>query len=161
MSRLILFNVFDVSKHPGRTLQASSFKFSITSGWRICCKILQEKLLFGPHDYQLDGIRVTHASEGQDVIAILATESGKSAYIYMLATVLLALAKNSSLITSNKRFSPFFFFDNCAWRWPCIIICTAISRNIYVSRKLKCNVCLKTTHDEWCTWICICLKSCP
>ena len=82
-----------------RNTPEEPFKFSITSGWRICCKILQEKLLFGPHDYQLDGIRVTHASDGQDVIAILATESGKSAYIYMLATVLPALAENSSLIT--------------------------------------------------------------
>ena len=79
-----------------------SFKFSSLLGWRICRKILQEKLPFGPHDYQLDGI--THALDGQDVIAISATGSGKSAYIYMLATVLLALAENPSLVPSNKRF---------------------------------------------------------
>jgi ATP-dependent helicase YprA (DUF1998 family) len=79
------------------------FKFSSPSGWRICHKIIQEKLPFGPHNYQLDGI--THALDGQDVIAISATGSGKSAYIYMLTTVLLALGKDPSLVPSKKRFS--------------------------------------------------------
>ncbi|KAF8805678.1 hypothetical protein BYT27DRAFT_7104026, partial [Phlegmacium glaucopus] len=45
---------------------------------------------FGPHDYQLDGI--TYALHGQDVIAISATRSGKSACIYIFAIVLV-LAK--------------------------------------------------------------------
>ena len=79
------------------------FKFSSPSGWRICRKIIQEKLPFGPHDYQLDGI--THALDGQDVIAISATGSGKSAYIYMLATVLVALGKDPSLSPSKREFS--------------------------------------------------------
>ena len=79
------------------------FKFSSPLGRKICRKIIQEKLPFGPHDYQLDGI--THALDGQDVITISATGSGKSAYIYMLATVLVALGKNPSLVPSNKRFS--------------------------------------------------------
>ena len=79
------------------------FKFSSPSGWKICRKIIQERLPFGPHDYQLDGI--THALDGQDVIAISATGSGKSAYIYMLATVLVALGRDPSLVPSNRRFS--------------------------------------------------------
>ena len=76
------------------------FKFSSPSGWKICCKIIQERLPFRPHDYQLDGI--THALDGQDVIAISATGSGKSAYtsIYMLATVLVALG-DPSLVPSD------------------------------------------------------------
>jgi hypothetical protein len=63
------------------------------------------RLPFGPHDYQLDGI--AHALDGQDVtvIAISATGSGKSAYIYMLATVLVALGKDPSLVPSKRRFS--------------------------------------------------------
>ena len=80
------------------------FKFCSPSGWTICHQIIQERLPFGPHDYQLDGI--THALDGQDVIAISATGSGKSAYIYMLATVLVALGKDPSLVSeSKKRFS--------------------------------------------------------
>jgi hypothetical protein len=99
-------DAFDVSKQPRGTLQASSFKFSNPSGWRICRKIIQDtRLPFGPHDYQLDGI--THALDGQDVtvIAISATGSGKSAYIYMLATVLVALGKDPSLVPSKRKIS--------------------------------------------------------
>jgi ATP-dependent helicase YprA (DUF1998 family) len=81
------------------------FKFSSPSGWRICRKIIQERLPFGPHDYQLDGITHALQLDGQDVIAISATGSGKSAYIYMLATVLVALGKDPSLVPSKKRFS--------------------------------------------------------
>ena len=39
-----------------------------------------------------------------DVVAVLATESGKSAYIYMLVIILLALAKNPSIATVKKKF---------------------------------------------------------
>jgi len=52
----------------------------------------QECLPFGPHDCQPDGI--THALDEQAVIVISVTESGKSAYIHMLATVPVALEKN-------------------------------------------------------------------
>ena len=55
-------------------------KFSSPHGWQICRKIIADRLPFGPHDYQLEGI--THALDGQDVIAVSATGSGKSAYIY-------------------------------------------------------------------------------
>ena len=93
------------------------FKFSSPSGWKICRKIIQERLPFGPHDYQLEGI--THALDGQDIIAISATGSGKSAYtsIYMFATVLVALGRDPSLVPSDflgffgafwPKFSSFF-----------------------------------------------------
>ena len=79
-------------------LPSNSFKFASPRGWQIWRKILTDALPFGPHcgpngsDYQLDGI--THALDGQDVVAVSATGSGKSAYIYMLAVLLLALANN-------------------------------------------------------------------
>ena len=38
------------------------------------------------------------------VVAVLATGSGKSAYIYMLVIILLALAKNPSIATVKKKF---------------------------------------------------------
>ena len=73
-------------------LPSNSFKFASPRGWQICRKILTDALPFGPHDFQLDGI--THALDGQDVVAVSATGSGKSAYIYMLAVLLLTLANN-------------------------------------------------------------------
>ncbi|KIK06881.1 hypothetical protein K443DRAFT_69566, partial [Laccaria amethystina LaAM-08-1] len=51
--------------------------------------------------------------DGQDVIAISATGSGKSAYIYMLATVLVALGKDPSLVPSKRVFS----------RDPVLVVC--------------------------------------
>ena len=78
------------------------FKFSSPHGWQICRKIITDKLPFGPHDYQLEGI--TKALDGQDVVAVSATGSGKSAYIYMLAIILLELAKDPSLSPSKKKF---------------------------------------------------------
>jgi superfamily II DNA/RNA helicase len=86
-----------------QNLAKEPFKFNSPLGWRICRKIIQEKPPFRPHDYQLDGI--THALDRQDVITISATGSGKSAYIYMLATVLVALGKDPSLVLSKRVFS--------------------------------------------------------
>jgi hypothetical protein len=68
------------------------FKFSSPHGWQVCRKIITDKL---PHDYQLEGI--TQALDGQDVVAVSATGSGKSVYIYMLAIILLKLANNPLL----------------------------------------------------------------
>jgi len=78
------------------------FKFSSPHGWQICRKIIIDKLPFGPHDYQLDGI--TQALDGQDVVAVSATGSGKSAYIYMLAIILLELANDPLLSPIKKKF---------------------------------------------------------
>jgi ATP-dependent helicase YprA (DUF1998 family) len=61
-----------------------NFKFSSPHGWQICRKVITDKLPFGPHDYQLEGI-TQPALDGRDVLAVSATGSGKSAYIYMFA----------------------------------------------------------------------------
>jgi len=78
-----------------------SFRFSSPRGWQICRKILTDRLPFGPHDYQLE--EITQALDGQDVVAVSATGSGKSAYIYMLAILLLELAKDPSLSPMKKK----------------------------------------------------------
>ena len=78
------------------------FKFSSPHGWQVCRKIIADKLPFGPHDYQLEGI--TQALDRQDVFAVLATGSGKSVYIYMLAIILLELA-NDPLLQYRRQFS--------------------------------------------------------
>jgi superfamily II DNA/RNA helicase len=71
-------------------------------GWQICRKIITDKLPFGPNDYQLEGI--TQALDGQDVVAVSATGSGKSVYIYMLAIILLELANDPLLSPIEKKF---------------------------------------------------------
>jgi len=81
------------------------FKFSSPHEWQVCHKIIADKLPFGPHDYQLEGI--TQALDGQDVFAVSATGSGKSAYIYMLAIILLELA-NNLLLQYRRQFSVLF-----------------------------------------------------
>ena len=43
-----------------------SFQFSSPCRWQICHKILTDRLPFGPHDYQLEGI--TQALDGQNYI---------------------------------------------------------------------------------------------
>jgi len=72
-----------------------NFLFSSTAGWTLCRKILLEKLPFCPHDYQLEGI--TAILDGKDLLAISATGSGKSGYIYMLMHIILAILEQPSL----------------------------------------------------------------
>jgi ATP-dependent helicase YprA (DUF1998 family) len=71
------------------------FLFSSIEGWTLCRKILSERLPFCPHDYQLDGI--TAILDGKDLLAISATGSGKSGYIYMLMHTILAILERPSL----------------------------------------------------------------
>ncbi|KAF9475610.1 hypothetical protein BDN70DRAFT_935715 [Pholiota conissans] len=76
------------------------FKFHSPQGYALCRKILSTRLPFGPHDYQLDGI--TAVLDGVDMLAITATGSGKSGYIYMLMHVILAILESPSLYPSAK-----------------------------------------------------------
>ncbi|TFK57843.1 P-loop containing nucleoside triphosphate hydrolase protein [Pluteus cervinus] len=71
------------------------FKFNSEEGWALCRKILGSKLPFSPHDYQLEG--VTRILDGEDVLAIMATGSGKSAYIYMPILVIQAIKEDLAL----------------------------------------------------------------
>lgn len=75
--------------------QDTPFTFQGPLGRQLCRQILLEKLPFGPHDYQLDVI--TRILDGEDVIAVSATGSGKSAYIYMVMIIALAILDNKSL----------------------------------------------------------------
>ncbi|KAF8814256.1 hypothetical protein BYT27DRAFT_7266458, partial [Phlegmacium glaucopus] len=61
--------------------------FGSSEGQDLCCQIIHKCLPFGPYDYQLDGI--TAVLDGIDMLAVSATGSGKSAYIYMLIHVIL------------------------------------------------------------------------
>ena len=78
------------------------FKFSEPNGWIFCREILKKHLPFSPHDYQLEG--VTEALDGNDVMAITATGSGKSAYIYMLVLILQELGSNTPQFSIGRHF---------------------------------------------------------
>jgi ATP-dependent helicase YprA (DUF1998 family) len=75
------------------------FLFNSIEGWTLYRKILSERLPFCPHDYQLDGITaiIFFILDGKDFLAISATGSGKSGYIYMLMHTILAILERPSL----------------------------------------------------------------
>ena len=54
----------------------TKFKFDSPVGWELCCQILKERLPFGPHDYQLEGVAAI--LDKRDFIGVSATGSGKS-----------------------------------------------------------------------------------
>jgi ATP-dependent helicase YprA (DUF1998 family) len=76
------------------------FKFSSPAGWQICRQILKERLPFGPHDYQLDG--VSAILDKQVFVGVSATGSGKSAYSYMVLHVIQGLQAQPRLCPSAK-----------------------------------------------------------
>ncbi|KAF9554361.1 P-loop containing nucleoside triphosphate hydrolase protein [Agrocybe pediades] len=76
------------------------FKFESPEGRNLCRKILEQRLPYGPHDFQLDGI--TAVLDGFDLLAISATGPGKSAYIYMLLHVILGLLDSPTLCPTAK-----------------------------------------------------------
>ena len=70
------------------------------TGWALCHQILLKQLPFGPHDYQLQGI--ASMLDGNNLLAISATVSGKTAYIYMLMHVILAIVEDPTLCPTVK-----------------------------------------------------------
>lgn len=78
----------------------ATFKFSSKAGWQLCRQILKERLPFGPHDYQLEGISAI--LDKRDFIGVSATGSGKSAYAYMVLHIIQALQAQPTLCPSAK-----------------------------------------------------------
>lgn len=76
----------------------NNFLFSSIEGLSLCRKILLQRLPFCPHDYQLEGISAI--LDGKDLLAISATGSGKTGYIYMLMHILIAIIDQPSLCPS-------------------------------------------------------------
>ena len=69
--------------------------FSSPEGIALCHQILQNQLPYCLHDYQLEG--VARILDGQNLVAIIKTGGGKSAYIYMVLIVIQAIQKDKSL----------------------------------------------------------------
>ncbi|KII90032.1 hypothetical protein PLICRDRAFT_108348 [Plicaturopsis crispa FD-325 SS-3] len=76
------------------------FTFSSPAGYDLCRQILSKSLPFDPHDYQLEGI--CKALDGNNLVALTSTGSGKSGFFYMYMLVVLAITKNPSLCPSVR-----------------------------------------------------------
>ena len=76
------------------------FTFNSEEGWALCRQILLEQLPSGPEDYQLQGI--TSMLDRNNLLAISATGSGKSAYIFMFMHVILAILEDPTLCPTAK-----------------------------------------------------------
>ena len=77
-----------------------NFTFNSEVGWALCPQILLKRLPFCSHDYQPQGI--TSMLDGNNLLVISATGSGKSAYIYMLMHVILAILEDPTLCPTVK-----------------------------------------------------------
>jgi ATP-dependent helicase YprA (DUF1998 family) len=78
--------------------QNPSWKFHSEAGYALCRQIILKNLSFGPHDYQLEGI--TKVLDGENLIAIIKTSGGKSAYIYMVLLIITAIQQEPALCPS-------------------------------------------------------------
>ncbi|KAI0360868.1 P-loop containing nucleoside triphosphate hydrolase protein [Trametes cingulata] len=80
---------------PACSAEAARFAFSSQPGLDLARKTLEGLLPYTPHDYQLEG--VCKLLDGLDLIAVLATGSGKTGYYLMYMLMLRELSKNPHL----------------------------------------------------------------
>ena len=73
----------------------SQYVFSTTEGRALVRKTLRNSIPYDPHDYQLEG--VCQVLDGRDLLAALATGSGKTGFYYMYMLMLIELSENPSL----------------------------------------------------------------
>ncbi len=83
------------------TARPPSFVFSSVAGYTLLRHTLRDRIPYCPHDYQLEG--VCQLLDGNDLIAVLATGSGKTAYYLLYILMLVALSSDSSLCTPSFR----------------------------------------------------------
>lgn len=74
---------------------SSRYAFSTSEGHALVRRVLRQHLPYDPHDYQLEGI--CHVLDGHDLLAVLATGSGKTGLYFMYMLMLIELSKNPAL----------------------------------------------------------------
>jgi superfamily II DNA or RNA helicase len=99
------------------------FVFSSPEGFALCRRILREYLSFDPHDVQIEG--VCKVLDGVDLLAILATGTGKTSFLSMYMLVILAINNDPSLCPSAK------FPEN-----PCMLV---ICPTKYLEHQMVCQ----------------------
>jgi ATP-dependent helicase YprA (DUF1998 family) len=73
----------------------SRFQFCTLEGRELCRQILQDRLPYDPHDYQVDGI--CKSLDGIDLMAVTPTGSGKTTFLTGYMHVMLAILDNPEL----------------------------------------------------------------
>ncbi|KAH9922249.1 P-loop containing nucleoside triphosphate hydrolase protein [Fomitopsis serialis] len=77
--------------------EPSRYIFSTSEGHALTRQVLRKSLPYDPHDYQLEGI--CQVLDGLDLLAALATGSGKTGFFSMYMLMLIELSNNLSLCT--------------------------------------------------------------
>ncbi|OSD02979.1 P-loop containing nucleoside triphosphate hydrolase protein [Trametes coccinea BRFM310] len=95
----------------GRTRPITHFVFSSLEGYQLVRSTLRRHLPYIPHDYQLEG--VCKLLDGIDLVAVLATGSGKTGYYLMYALMLRELSARPELCVDPCQAVP---------KDPCIVM---------------------------------------
>ena len=66
-------NAHEITQEPPKII------FSSDEGFKLCQQILEAQLPYSPHDFQIEGI--CKALDSVDLLAILATGSGKTGFL--------------------------------------------------------------------------------
>ncbi|KAI9063586.1 hypothetical protein FKP32DRAFT_1571683, partial [Trametes sanguinea] len=106
---------------------SGTFVFSSQEGHTLCHRLISEKLGYGPHDYQLEG--VCKALDGIDLLAITPTGSGKTGFLIMYLLVMHSIMARPALCGSQKL--PSHFKKKAAM----IVICPTLSLEDETERK--------------------------
>jgi len=93
-----------MSKNASPTAESTTKIYDTPKGHALARQILEQHLPFTPHDYQIEGI--CPVLDGRDVLATMATGTGKSGFFYMLMIVIKAIANDPSLALGGRTFPP-------------------------------------------------------
>ena len=76
--------------------------YDTPEGFVLTCKILAQKLPFEPHDFQVEGICAV--LDGCDLLATMATGSGKTGYFIMVILEMAAISEDETLALGGRTF---------------------------------------------------------
>ena len=87
-------------------LSLSHTVYTTASGKALVRQILSQckPVAIEPHDYQCEGICRALASDGDDVVATMATGAGKTGLLSFLMLVVRAISQDPSLALQNRMF---------------------------------------------------------
>lgn len=95
-----------IFSHPPETTDTSSHSdqavYDTREGHALARKILTPLLPFDAHDYQIEGICAV--MDGRDLVATMATGSGKTGYFIMLMLVIRAISQDRNLALGDIIF---------------------------------------------------------
>lgn len=87
-----------------RQNETTTFAFRSEEGRALVSDTVFSALKYRPHDYQLDG--VCNSLDGCDLVAIMATGTGKTAYFTMYMTLLRALSRTHGALRCDGVTAP-------------------------------------------------------